>query len=219
MGLVIVEDEKREYEPVPEETYVGNCIGIFDIGNQYNEKYKVYRRQAILMWEIPDVRAKFEFEGTDYDYPRVVSRKFGLTLSKRGHLRPMLERWRGSSFGVGEKVELKSFLGKAALIQVVHNVTGPRIYANVGNVSKLLKGMEEPKPETPLMFFSFDEHETLESAEEALQDFPSWVVWVVKAARVSTEYENLQKRSLPIEETDGLAGQFPDLDDDEGPPF
>ena len=199
MGLKLGGETEGEYTPIPEETYLGTNVAIIDLGTQYNQKYKVYRRKVLLMWEIPDVRAQFEFEGTEYDYPKVVSRQFGATMSKRGHLRPALERWEGRTFGVGEEVELKDYLGTAALIQVVHNKSGERTYSNVGSVSKLLKGMAAPKQETKSMWFSFDEHETVESVEDVLQDFPDWIEWIVKTVRLATEYENLQKREIHSE--------------------
>ena len=196
MGLKVGGSEEREYTPVPEETYVGSNVAIIDLGTQFNEKYQVYRRKVLFMWEIPDVRAQFEVDGEEHDYPKVVSRQFGLTLSKRGHLRPMLERWRGTAFGPTDEIDLKDFLGVAALVQVVHNVSGERTYANVGSIGKLLKGMEPPKIETPLMFFSFDDHETLQSVEDVLQDFPDWIKWIVDKIRLATEYGNLSKREV-----------------------
>lgn len=213
MGLKLGGSEEREYTPVPEETYAGSNVAIIDLGTQYNEKYKVYRRKVLFMWEIPDVRAQFEMEGEEYDYPKVVSRQFGATMSKRGHLRPMLERWRGTAYGPTDVIELKDFLGVAALIQVVHNVSGERTYANVGSIGKLLKGMDPPKIETPLMFFSFDDHETLQSVEDVLQDFPEWIGWIVKTVRIATEYENLAKR-----ETGDEKEQVVERDDGD-PPF
>lgn len=211
MGLKVSGEEKREYEPIPEDTYVGTNVGILDVGKQWNPKYKVWRRKVIFMFEIPDVRAQFTFEGEDFDYPRMVSRSFGLTLSRKGHLRPLLEQWSGTTYSNEAEIDLKDFLGKAGLIQVVHsppNADG-RVYSNLGSVGKLLKGMEAPEPETKLMFFSFDEHESVESVEEVLQDFPEWIGWIVNQIRESAEYENLKKRSNPSDSAVEHGGDEP----------
>ena len=131
-------------------------------------------------------------------------------------MRPTLEQWEGRAFAATEEIEIKEFLGKPALVQIVHNTVGDRVYDNVGSVSKPLKGMPIPKVESDLLWFSFDEHESLESVEDILQDFPEWYEWVITLVRSSAEYANLAKRAVP---TDPNPTQVVNIDEFEDIPF
>ena len=51
MGLILKASEKR-FEPIPEDTYPAVCVGLYDIGEQFNEKYDKAQKKVVITWEL-----------------------------------------------------------------------------------------------------------------------------------------------------------------------
>lgn len=89
------------------------------------------------------------FERTDgTEGPLWVDHRLTLSLSKKGNMRKFLEAWRGRPFTDEEAKGFKVavLLHKPALVQVSHNVTPERTWANIQSIMKLPKGMAAPEP-------------------------------------------------------------------------
>lgn len=63
MGLMARDKGGADLTPIPEDLHLAVCYGIWDIGTQYSERFGRASRKVIIVWEIPGVRAEFEYEG------------------------------------------------------------------------------------------------------------------------------------------------------------
>jgi hypothetical protein len=118
---------------------------------------------VLLTWELLGERVEFERDGMKQSFVRTISRRFPLSLgggSKPTEFRKLLESWRSRPFTSEELAgfELRNVLGANGLITVVHNEPAPgTIYANVGSVAPLMKGMAKRAPESPLVYFTLSD--------------------------------------------------------------
>lgn len=157
--MVTARDRSDEFQidPVPAGMHKAVCIGIFDLGHQRNYFGEI-KHEVCVMWEIPDIRIKTE----EQDLPRVISRRYNLSLDDRAHLRRHLQAWRGKPF---EKQELEGFrleniLGAPCILNIVQHRSkknADEYYSMVDYVAPMPKGEKRPKPETPQMYFSFED--------------------------------------------------------------
>lgn len=130
------------YTPHPEGQFSAVCVDVHDVGlvtvtfnGRTHQKHKV----DIYFWcgewkELDDGRR----------VPVTVRERFTLSLDERGRLRPFLESWRGRAFTEEEEkgFDLEQLIGAPAFVQVTHNESGGRVYANITTIMRLPKGME-----------------------------------------------------------------------------
>lgn len=195
MGLNAKSSGGGNIEPIPADKYVGRCIGVYDLGTQYNSLYKKWTRKVLIQWELPDVRSQYEKDdGTKVDNPRVITREYGLTLHKKATLRADLTAWRGREFTDAELAgfDLFTVIGVPAEIQVVHKTKGEKTYSNVGAVSAPFKGVAIPDPELSPIKFSFDEVHSLEEVKGQLIRIADWICDKIEESK---EYKALADRA------------------------
>lgn len=161
------------FEPAPADVHNGVCIGVYDIGTHvgaYGAK-----RSVKILFEIDAQRN----DGKNF----VVSRDYGFTISKKSKLREMIEAWRGKPFTEAEESEgfdLAKLLGQSCAVQIIHKQVGADTYANIGGITKLMKGMQPMKPTYPLCSYFFDDHG---------KNIPTGTPdWVAKKIRESQEW-------------------------------
>ena len=131
--------------PHPEGQFAAKCIDIVDLGmvemtwqGQTRRKHRIFLRFFCGQY--------FEDESGERR-PLWIDKYFTLSLHENSALRPFLEAWRGRKF---TEEELRGFnvaklLHADALIQVSHNITPEKTYANIDSIMRLPKGME-PAP-------------------------------------------------------------------------
>jgi hypothetical protein len=134
-------------------SYGAVCIRLIDMGTQettwQGEKKSAHK-----------VKIVFELDEMMSDgRPFIAMRDFTVSLHEKSALRQFLSGWRGRDFSDEELkgFEAKNLIGKGCLLSLVQNGD----YINVNTASKLPKGMEAPKPQNPLVYFSltdFDSH-------------------------------------------------------------
>lgn len=130
--------------PHPEGQYAATCIDVIDMGNvemHWQGQTRIKHRIVLRFY----CGENFE-DSEGREAPLWVDKWFTLSLHENSALRPFLETWRGKKFTTDE---LKGFdvakLYKApALIQVSHNQTADKTYANIDACLKLAKGMDAP---------------------------------------------------------------------------
>lgn len=145
-----------DFKPAPEGTWPAVCVRIVEMGTQpqnYQGKETPPKEMVRIYWELHDEECMIEREDDDgnrVSRPMVISRPFTWSTSPRASLRKLLESWRGKPFTDADfgpdGFEIADLLGAPCLLQVQHNERDGTTYANVGNVIKLAKGMEKPKP-------------------------------------------------------------------------
>lgn len=136
----------------PADVHNGVCVNVIDLGTHTSQLYGPKR----------SVRLGFEIDAQRNDGRNfIVYRDFGFTVSKKSALRAILDSWRGKPFSEQEEKEgydLAKLLGQPAAIQVMHKEDNGNTYANIGTVTKLMKGMTAMEPTQPLISFFFDDH-------------------------------------------------------------
>jgi hypothetical protein len=212
-------------DPIPAETYVSRCVGIFDLGTQHAEKWDKWIRKVIFQWEITEVRMQYEKDGEQIDNPRVASREVSLSLHKKSVMRGLLESWRGVPFTEEELAgfDILNVLEAPCMVQIL-NVQGTganadRVYSNVGTVSKVYKGIDVPDQELETRYFSFEETNTYAQLMEKKDIIPEWI-W--NKIEKSKEYRALKDRAAnfaPGDEESQTGGEHIPEEDDGLPPF
>lgn len=141
MSLIAKGGGDAEYTPVPEGSHVARCIGLFDIGTQYNQTYDKWNSQCIIQWEIPGEMA----ETSKGNMPLTISKFYSVYLSEKANLYKDLISWRGRKFSDDElaRFDLRNVLGAPCLLTVVHH----NDKARVQGVSALPKGFDCPPAE------------------------------------------------------------------------
>lgn len=194
MGLILKASEKR-FEPIPEDTYPAVCVGLYDIGEQFNEKYDKAQKKVVITWEL--IGATYQDE-VGNERNKVVSKTFTASLHKQAKLRQILKSWRGKEFTPEELegFDLKNILGAPCLVQIIHAERDGLMYANVGSVTKLPKSFGAIEHQNEPICFDIADIE-----EEKLNSLPEWIREKVKQ---SSEYQNAN-----IKEVEGEEAQLP----------
>jgi len=120
----------------PEGQFAAVCIDVVDLGmvemtwqGETREKHRIFLRFF----------AGEYFTGHDGPAPLWLDAYFTCSLNEKGKLRPFLETWRGRKF---TEEELDGFnvarlVGAGAFVQVGHNATPTKVYANIDGIMKL----------------------------------------------------------------------------------
>jgi hypothetical protein len=130
--------------PHPADQYAMTCIDIVDLGMIETEWQGQKRLKHRVFFRF--FGGEF-FEGSDgKPRPHWVDAYFTLTLSEKGSLRPFLEAWRGQAFTEEELQgwNILRVLHAPALVQIVHNKSNERTYANIASIMRIPKGMDAP---------------------------------------------------------------------------
>jgi hypothetical protein len=187
MSLIAKEGGGTPLPLIPAELHQAVCYGLYDLGSHHDEKFDKTTHQCVILWEIPGVRLDIEKDGEKLNVPRIMSKKYTLSLGERANLRKDLKAWRGRDFTPEELLsfDLKKLLGVNCMIQVVHNSKDGKTYSNIGALIPLIKGFPPKKPETEIQFFSMGE------SLEIPAYTPKWIKEIIES---SNEYKGVQEQ-------------------------
>lgn len=173
-----------DFELVPAGVYLARCYQMVDIGTQtiLSQKYgKQSKRQVILYWELLQ-----DDDGKDFfmeDGKRVfsTSQLYTLSMNKKARLRADLDSWRGVPFTEEEAdgFDITKLLDKFCKLQIVHNKSGDKTYANV---SSIMSTKKTAPAVNPVVEFSVDEPDM-----KAFEGLPQWLQDKIKE---SAEWED-----------------------------
>ena len=165
MGLIATEGGGggSNYEPIEAGVHHAICYGIIDLGTTYDETWKKNSHKIMIQWEIPELRIDIKRDDAIVNVPRIINKKYTLSLNEKAGLRKDLESWRGRAFTPDE---LKGFdvhvlLGVNCNLNIVHQVKGDKTYANIQSIMPLMKTQNKIPSETPMVFFSLDDGDDL----------------------------------------------------------
>lgn len=173
--------------PVPAGQYLAVCVGVYDMGEQYSEKYKNYSPKLMITFDIPSVT--IEVDGKQE--PRQLSREFTISGKNNSKLRAFISSWNGVQYSdeaFGEFDPLTQ-VGKPAMINVLLNETGE--YANIDTIMPLFPGLTPPTTGTPLKVWDMDKWD-----DKAFDELPAWVQDRIKK---SSQYQKEHAPSTTIE--------------------
>lgn len=204
MGLVAKDSGGKGFDPLPEAVYNAVCFWVLDLGHHLDEKFGKRTHSVLIGWETPAERIKIEKDGVIMNLPRMISKKYTISLNEKANLRKDLQSWRGRVFTEEELkgFDIKNVLGKSCMIQVIHNKSGDKTYANIAAIMPLMKGVAPLVPENPLVFFSLQDHH-----DQLPEKIPDWVRDIIKT---SDEWAAFK----PAEESHSPTGNDVPFDDD-----
>lgn len=214
MGFLAKEKGTGDFTPVPEGMHHAICYGLYDLGTQYNEKFKKHERKALIAWELPDIRLEIEKEdGTKQNLPKAISKRYTVSLDTKATLRKDLESWRGQRFTPEELkgFDLKKLLAVNCQLQIIHNSADGKTYANITTIVPLSKGMASKTPENPPKYFSFDD------GTDVPKNTPEWILEMIQASAEWNENGKAQENEPPPPSWLGEGGQPNDAGG--APPF
>lgn len=191
------------FEPVPQGTHLAVCAMLVDLGDQFNQTYKKLQRKVLIGWEIP--HETYDDNGTPK--PKMVFNRYTASLNDGSALRRDLAAWRGRDFTPEElnKFDLHNIVGKSCYVNIIHNESNGRTYANISSIVALPKGTEGGKLAEPALVFDLD------TAKEA--DIDALPEWIQKVVRASATYQNRKNEESQV------VPQFQELEDDCDLPF
>lgn len=160
-----------DYEPAPQGMHHAICYRVYDLGVQYNDKFQKSQPKVLIVWELPGVRIDIEKDGVNQNLPRSISKEYTLSLHEKAILRHHLESWRGKAFTPEEEwgFDISKLLGVNCMLQIIHNVTPTKTYANITNVLPLMKPEDKKNPENELKIFTFD------NGFDIPENTPNWI--------------------------------------------
>lgn len=192
---------------IPEGTYHAICYGVVDLGtheSKFGPKQKV-----LIFWELPDERMDFvDQDGEKISKPRVISNRYTNSIHEKATLGQLLTSWRGKPFSQEERdnFDLFDIINANCLLGIVHNKAGDDVYANVGTVVKLMKGMIIKLPENPILRYSIEDNGLV--IPEGVYD------WVKDIIKESAEHRGIEmgdsseEQQYP-EDTSDVSGESP----------
>lgn len=215
MGIMAKESGGGGYEPVEEGMHQAVCYGVYDLGTQFNERYNNSQHKVLLCWEFPEIRVAFEKDGKEFDLPKAIYKEYTLSLGEKANLRKDLQTWRGKSFTKEELLgfDITKLLGVNCLIQVVHNESGGKVYANISTIVPVPQ-KQWVNPENEPRYYSIEEGMDLP------ENTPKWIQDKILN---SQEFKSM---GHPDDPQDDPAGPVPPIDayndtppEDDGIPF
>ena len=149
-----------EKELVPAGLQVARCYSMIHIGTvewDYMGQRKSTNKVR-LTWEFPNEMRTFKEENGLQ--PMVLSKEFTLSMYEKANLRQALENWRGAKFKEQEAddFDITKLIGVPCMINVTHDAAkNGNVYANIGTINPLPKGMECPPQINPSFEFNYDD--------------------------------------------------------------
>lgn len=176
--------------PIAAGSHHAVCYGVVAIGTQPSSdpKFKP-KKKVILLWELPNERGDY---GEKTNVPRVISKKYTLTMNPKGSLRPDLESWRGKPFSDADasRFDVAALIGANCFLNIVHAERNGSTYANVAALMPLPKGMPKITNEYPNLYFNLEEAINGAFADGKTDvEFPvNLTPWLIEDCKKSEEY-------------------------------
>lgn len=137
----------EEFEMTPAGVYLARCFRMIDVGTHTIETKQNGAKdvhQVILSWELlqdDDGEPVFMSDGEKHF---TVNKTYTLSMHKKANLRADLDSWRGIPFTEEEASEfdITKLLDKFCKLQIIHNQSGEKTYANVNTIMPTRKTAE-----------------------------------------------------------------------------
>lgn len=190
-----------DYQPLAADTYISRLIRVVDLGKQsmpvwgkkgeFEDKHRV-----LLMFEIPSELIKLK--DSDQEMPMVFSKEFTLSLHPKSELRPMLESLRRSAYTdeqAATGVDLSQVVGVPASIGIIHKESKGKMYANIGSIRALAKGVNCPGACHTCFAYSIED-----GRDENFGELPEWIQKKIMASSDWAGKEGAEFEGISAEE-------------------
>lgn len=200
---IIANANSRERETIPAGNYIARCYQIIQLGTveqDYNGEIKKTHLIRIT-WELPtELRVFDESKG---EQPFTIGQKYTLSMHEKALLRKTIAEWRGQQFSPQElqNFDITSMLGKPCMLNIIHKPSkdGQKVYANVGAITPMPRGIDCPPPINTPKVLSFDNFDW-----EFFNSLPDFIKEMIQS---SDEFLAMKIQR----EMDGAAEQVPDV--------
>jgi hypothetical protein len=130
-------DSGKTFEPAPVGVHLAVCVDVVDLGWLEVEWQGVKKSQHKInvAWQINETRNDGK--------PFLVVKRYTLSLHEKSNLSHDMEGWRQKKFTEAERRgwDVESIIGKGCLLNVTHNESAGKTYANVAGIMPLPKNM------------------------------------------------------------------------------
>lgn len=136
MPLIATAGDSTTRTPAPAGTHQAVCVDVLDKGMKPNKfKGGALQHKVSVVWQIDELRD----DGKRF----LLYKQYTLSLHEKATLRLDLESWRGRPFTREEEMgfDVETVIGANCLINVQHNTSEGKTYANVVSVMPLLRNM------------------------------------------------------------------------------
>lgn len=159
MAIIATTNGTFERELLAAGTYVARCYQMIHIGTveEMILGEKKVMNKVRLTFELPYEMRVFKEENGEH--PLVISKEFTLSMHEKSGLRNFLKNWRGKDFSDTEAAsfDVSKLIGVPCMLNVIHKDSKKGVtYAEIGNVSPLMKGMSCPDQINPSQELSYD---------------------------------------------------------------
>lgn len=172
--------------PAPAGTHLARCYSVLDVGTHTSKgQFAKTQRRIVLQFELPNELHRFKED--EPEKPFSITREFAQSTHEKAGLRIFLEGWVGRKFTDEElkRFDVSKFLGRAAMLNVIHDSSGERTYANIASISPLPKGMACPAAINEPVELSLEQEDFDPKAFAKVQE------WLQKRITESPEYKAL----------------------------
>lgn len=172
------------YEPCPEGTHAATCVEVLDIGTQetqYGDK-----PQVVFGFEL----AEEDSIGRRYFRRRTLTSTLHAKSTTRSFIESMLGR-KLTDDELGGNFDDRQLLGAKCAVEIGHVVKDGKVFDNIINVTRLMKGVKCPEPKLPLTYLSLDREQFDEKVFEGL------ATWLKDKITSSPEYAEMLEPPPP----------------------
>lgn len=193
------ESKGGDFEQVPAGVYLARCFQMIDLGTQEITSKQFgtsNKRQIMLYFELLQDEDGEKVTMED-GRPFAISQIYTWSMHKKAKLRADLNAWRGKPFTEEEAngFEITKLLDKFVKLQVVHNQSGDKTYANIG---ALMATKKTDKGVNDLLAFSIDDPDM-----EAYEGFSKWLQEKIASAEEWTaDPSTVAEKDEPVEDED-----------------
>lgn len=179
MSLILNATGNSEFKPAPEGQYQAVCVDVIDKGmceTSFGLKHKLG-----MVFQIEGERME---NGSRY----TVFTQFTASLHENSALRPFLEAWRGRAFSDDELkgFDIEKLIGANAFVQIIHNESNDKTYANIQSIMPVPPAFNLPKLEAENYTRKQDRPEDQPQRQPAFASAPARVFTPPKAANQYT---------------------------------
>lgn len=149
--------------------YVAICTRFIDLGTQFSEAYNKTAHKIMIGWELADM-------ADSQNRPFQIAKRYTFSMHAKSQLRRDLEAWRGTPFQDKDfgpnGFNCSKLLGKGCQMIIAHSEgqQADRVYANVGAIMAMGRGMVTPEPVSPLEYLALTPDEFDQAVYGGLSD-------------------------------------------------
>lgn len=177
MSLKLKQKKRSIVPPLSGGTYLATCIGVIDVGEQYNQNFNNYTDKLMLLFEVAGETVDVDGEAK----PRWLSIEYTASLNGKATLYKHLVSWLSREFTEeeldenGDGFDIASMLGMPCMLTVIVKEGKNGAYNRIENIAALPKGIPAPQTEGELLAYDIDERD-----EEVFQKLPEWIQTKIK---------------------------------------